>query len=109
MRMAKFFAGEAPALPRLGRIELKDGVLSAPVTGLGKTTGKAFLVYTKDSENALKPAKRVWKHMVAEYDGKRVFAPLPAGALIAYLTLNENPSEDSPSSLGGSSHYWFGK
>ena len=109
MRMAKFFAGEGPALPRLGRAELKDGVLSAPVVGHGKSTGKAFLVYTDDSANELKPAKRVWKHVAAELAGERVSAPLPKGALIAYLTLNENPAEDRPSAIGGSSHYWIKK
>jgi hypothetical protein len=107
--MAKFFAGEGPALPRLGRAEFKDGVLSAPVVGHGKSKGKAFLVYTDDSANELKPAKRVWKHVAAELAGERVSAPLPKGALIAYLTLNENPAEDRPSAIGGSSHYWIKK
>ena len=109
MRMAKFFAGEGPALPRLGKIVLENGVLSAPVTSLGKTTGKAFLVYAEDKGNDIEPSKRIWKHVAAKLEGNRISAPLPAGASIAYLTLNENPSEEIPSSLGGSSHYWFGK
>ena len=107
MRMARHFAGMGPALPRLGNVELKDGVLSSPVVGLGPTTGKAFLVYTDDSLNELKPAKRAWKHVDASLAGGRVAAPLPEGALIAFLTLNENPKDDAPSSVGGSSHFWF--
>jgi len=105
MRMARHFAGMGPALPRLGKAELKNGVLSAPVQGLGKKTGKAFLVYTADRENELKPAKRVWQSVPATLEGETVSAKLPSGALIAYLTLNEEG--DKPSQLGGSSGFWF--
>lgn len=105
MRMAKHFAGMGPALPRLGRAELKGGVLAAPVEGLGRKTGTAFLVYTADAENMLKPAKRIWKHVPATLEGKTVSAKLPEGALIAFLTLNEE--DDKPSSVGGSSSFWF--
>ena len=105
MRMAKHFAGMGPALPRLGRAEFRDGVFLAPVEGLGRKTGKAFLVYTADRENELKPAKRVWRHVPAKLDGKTVSAKLPEGTLIAFLTLNEEG--DTPSSVGGSSSFWF--
>lgn len=105
-RMAKCFAGLAPSLPVLGRIELRDGVLLAPVVTPGASgVGVAELTYTDDAAGANTPAKRLWKHAPAEVKDGIVSAQLPEGALIAYLTLYEGKKPEGD--LGGSSHFWF--
>jgi len=110
MRMAKYFAGEGSALPRLGKPTLKDGVLSAELIG-EKPTSAALtphLTYTLDVAHdmpRLSREKRVWEVVPASFDGKTVSAPLPLGTVVAYLSLCEN--DDPNTDLGGASHYWF--
>ncbi len=96
MRMARHFACGGPSLPILGRSTVSDGVVSARITTMGVSVGRAVLHYTKDPECpdakrwCERAKKRKWLEVPAEVNGDVVSAKIPENARQAFLSLYEN-------------------
>ena len=97
-----FFKG-GPELPLLGKNQIRDGIISAPLLKVGKGVKKAFLCYTCDT---VRPAyKRKWQSIPAKIEGNRLSARIPQNTVQCYLTAYD--SENLNGYCCGSGELWF--
>lgn len=90
-RMADYYLKGGAPLPRLGKPEIKNGIIRAPVLSLGKGFDHALLAWTdlrdEKKEYADHWFKRVWKKAPAQLNGQWLEAKLPKNARQCFLSL----------------------
>ena len=102
IRMARHFACGEPSLPKLGDAVAVDGRLSARILGEGKGVDHAKIAWTESFHPMTH--KRPWRYAAAEVRDGVVSAPIPAGAVQAYLSAYEK-DEGRHHELCGSSAF----
>lgn len=86
-RVADHFLKGGPELPKLGKNEFKNGVLSAPLLKQGKGIKKAILCYTCDRDNPKKTHLRKWNSIPATVANGEVSAKLPDKTFQCFLSV----------------------
>lgn len=89
-RMAAHFLKDGANLPRLGNIQVKDGIASAKILDRGKGIKIGFLCYTDSTDPVYH--KREWKTLKADIQGNTVSAKIPSGAHTYYLSVHDEYS-----------------
>ena len=84
-RIADEFLKGQPGLPKLGKNQVKDGVLSAPILSRGKGIKQAVLNYTLDGADVPAP-QRKWQTIPANVANNTVSAPIPQGTYQCFLS-----------------------
>ena len=90
-RMAAYFTGSQPTLPKLGAIQQEGQKISAKILHPGKGIRFALLCYTDSRREVYH--EREWKSIPAEIRGDTISALLPEGAHQFYLTACEKESK----------------
>ena len=86
-RMAAYFTGSAPCLPKLSDIEQHGNTVCAKILDPGKGVRFAKLCYTRSAEQTYH--LREWESLPAKIDGDVISAELPEGAYQYYLSAYE--------------------
>ena len=92
-RMAEHYTTKnVPALPKLSKMKIKDGIATCKILCQGKGIRNALLCYTDDDKQP-KYHLRKWKTVPAEIKGDTISAKIPAGAYMYYLSAYEGESK----------------
>ena len=90
-RMAACFTQKKTGLPKLGKIEKKNNIVSAEILEHGKGIKYAVLNYTDSTENIYH--ERKWQSVAAEIKDNIISAEIPAEAHHYYLSAYEKESK----------------
>lgn len=91
-RMAACFTQKKTGLPKLGKIEKKNNIVSAEILEHGKGIKYAVLNYTDSTENIYH--ERKWQSVAAEIKDNIISAEIPAEAHHYYLSAYEKESKN---------------
>ncbi|MBR4666727.1 MAG: hypothetical protein IKO93_22860, partial [Lentisphaeria bacterium] len=89
-RVADEFLKGGTGLPKLGKNQVKDGIIRAELLSEGKGICKAVLNYTLDGPEK-ESRFRAWKTIPAQVSGKIVSAAIPAGTFQCFLSVYDEP------------------
>ena len=90
-RMAEYFLKDGPGLPKLGKAQVEEKRISAPILSQGKGITHAILCYTEDA-NEETTHKRLWKSISVQLTEKAVSAELPSGVYQCFLSAYDEKS-----------------
>ena len=90
-RMAKHFLCGEPALPKLGKVTVKDNTASVKILEKGKGIIDAKFCYTADGEE-IKPHKRKWQTLPVEQKGDVLSVTFPKGIKQGFFSVWDEKS-----------------